>query len=116
MPISLSAKKSLRKSIKNRKVNVLFKNKIKTVTKKFLAKPTSEGLKEIYSIFDQAVKNNVFHKNKTARLKSNLAKRLANKDEVRTVVKSKKAAKKGSKKVAKSKVRDKAKAKSAKKM
>jgi len=111
MPISLSAKKSLRKSVKNRKTNVLFKNRVKTVTKKFLIKPTSEGLKEVYSVLDQAIKKNIFHKNKTARLKGEYAKKLANKDEVKTLVKAKKAKKKGTRKVAKSKV----KAKTAKK-
>lgn len=76
MPISLSAKKSLRKSVKNRKVNVLFKNKLKLTVKKFLAKPSSEGLKEVYSVIDKAVKNNVFHKNKAARLKASYSKKV----------------------------------------
>ena len=57
MPISLSAKKSLRKSLKNHRDNVSFKNKLKTIVKKFLAKPTNDGLKEVYSILDKAVKN-----------------------------------------------------------
>ncbi|NCC71452.1 30S ribosomal protein S20, partial [bacterium] len=32
--------------------------------KKFLAKPTSDSLKEVYSVLDKAVKKNIFHKNK----------------------------------------------------
>jgi len=112
MPISLSAKKSLRKSVKNRKTNVLFKNKLKKIIKEFSGRPNAEALKNVYSILDKATKKNIFHHNKTARLKAKFAKMLANKDEVKTPVKAKKAAKKGTRKVAKSKV----KAKSAKKM
>ena len=79
MPISLSAKKSLRKSRHNRKANVLFKSEIKKVTKKFLAKPNSGNLKELYSILDKAVKKNIFHKNKVSRLKSNYSKKVEDK-------------------------------------
>lgn len=76
MPISLSAKKSLRKSLKNNKENVLFKTKIKLTIKQFLGKPTTDELKSVYSILDKSVKKGIFHKNKTARLKSNLAKKI----------------------------------------
>jgi len=63
MPISSSAKKSLRKSLKNHKENVSFKDQLKATVKKFLAKPTDEALKGVYSVLDKAVKNNIFHKN-----------------------------------------------------
>ena len=76
MPISLSAKKSLRKSLKNKRDNVLFKNKLKLSVKKFLAKPNGESLKEVCSILDKAVKKGLYHKNKTARLKSNFSKKV----------------------------------------
>jgi small subunit ribosomal protein S20 len=109
MPISLSAKKSLRKSLKNRKDNVLFKNKLKLSVKSFLAKPSSESLKEVYSVLDKAVKKGLFHKNKTARLKSNFAKKVKNKDVVKVAVKP------ILKKTAKAKVKSRAKAKAAKK-
>lgn len=82
MPISSSAKKSLRKALKNNKENVSFKNKLRTIVKKFLAKPSAEGLKEVYSILDKAVKKNIFHKNKTARLKANYSKKVGVKVEV----------------------------------
>jgi len=93
MPISLSAKKSLRKSLKNHKDNLSFKNKLKTTIKKFLAKPTGDGLKEVYSILDKAVKKNLFHKNKSARLKSNFSKKVGV-DVVKKVISKKKAVKK----------------------
>jgi ribosomal protein S20 len=100
MPISLSAKKSLRKSLKNHKDNVSFKNQLKATVKKFLAKPTSDGLKEVYSILDKAVKKNLFHKNKSDRLKSNYSKKVGV-EVVKKVVSKKKAVKKVTKKTAK---------------
>jgi len=108
MPISLSAKKSLRKSLKNNRDNVLFKTKVKLTVKKFLVKPTSDSLKEVHSILDKAVKKGIFHKNKTSRLKANYAKK------VKTGVTATKAVVK--KTTAKSKVKKATKSKSAKKM
>jgi len=104
MPISLSAKKSLRKSLKNHKDNVSFKNQLKAIVKKFLTKPTNEGLKEVYSILDKAVKKNLFHKNKTDRLKSNYSKKVGNEGIKITATKKKvikKVAKKSTKKAIK---------------
>jgi len=109
MPISLSAKKSLRKSLKNKKDNVSFKNKLKTTVKKFLAKPTSDSLKEVYSVLDKAVKKNIFHKNKTDRLKSQysnkvgkeVVKKVVSKKSIAKKAAGKKAVKKTSKKVTK---------------
>jgi small subunit ribosomal protein S20 len=107
MPISLSAKKSLRKSVKNNKENVLFKTKLKLIVKKFLTKPNDDSLKEVYSILDKAVKKGIFHKNKTSRLKANYAEKL--KDGVSTT-------KAGVKKTIKAKVKKTSKSKSTKKM
>lgn len=70
MPISLSAKASLRKSVKNRKRNLGIKRATAKTVKEFLKNPTVESLKEVYSVIDKAVKNEIFHKNKAARLKS----------------------------------------------
>ena len=100
MPISLSAKKSLRKSLKNHKDNVSFKNKLKDEVKAFLVKPTQDGLKTVYSIIDKAVKRNIFHKNKADRLKSNYSKKVG-KEGVKKVEVKKKPAKKVTKKTTK---------------
>jgi ribosomal protein S20 len=97
MPISLSAKKSLRKALKNNKENVLFKTKLKLTVKKFLTKPSSDGLKEVCSILDKAVKKNIYHKNRIARLKANYTKKVKDEKPVKTVTKKstkKKAVKK----------------------
>ena len=69
MPISLSAKKSLRKSLKNRKDNVLWKNKYKETVKKGV-------LADIYTLLDQLGQRNIFHKNKVKRLKSKFSRKL----------------------------------------
>jgi len=75
MPISLSAKRSQRKSEKNRKVNAAAKQKNLKTVKEFLAKPSAEGLKKVYASLDGMVKRGIFHRNKAARLKSKLAKK-----------------------------------------
>ena len=98
MPISLSAKKSLRKSLKNNRANVLFKTKLKLVVKKFLAKPTKESLKEVHSILDKAVKKNIYHKNKVARLKSQYTKKIKTKTAPKKSTPKKVVAKKTTKK------------------
>jgi ribosomal protein S20 len=75
MPISRSAKKSQRKSVKNKKVNVSFKEKLKKLIKSYLVKPTAERYKEVQSMLDQAKQKNIFHINKVSRLKSRLNKK-----------------------------------------
>ena len=75
MPISRSAKKSLRKAVKNKKVNVSFKDKLKKLIKLYLVKPTEKGYKEVQSMLDQAKQKNIFHINKVSRLKSRLNKK-----------------------------------------
>jgi small subunit ribosomal protein S20 len=91
MPISLSAKKSFRKSVKNQKVNSLTRKVTKKAIKDYLAKPSTELLKKTYSVVDKAVKGGVFHKNKASRIKARLSRRLAGVEEKKTV--SKKTAK-----------------------
>jgi small subunit ribosomal protein S20 len=76
MPISLSAKASLRKARKNQKVNLGFKRVVKKTVKEFLQKPSADGLKKVFSMLDKAVKKEIFHKNKAARLKSKYSKKI----------------------------------------
>jgi len=90
MPISLSAKKSLRKSLKNRKDNVLWKNKYKETVKKGV-------LADIYTLLDQLGQRNIFHKNKVKRLKSKFSRKL--KSTATKSVETKKVVKKEVKKV-----------------
>lgn len=76
MPIGLSAKKSLRQSERNHSANVALKTKVKSTVKSYLAKPTADGLKMVYTMLDKAVKKNIYHKNKVARLKSSYTKKM----------------------------------------
>ncbi len=73
MPISASAKKSLRvaerRAVENKAMKARLKNQLK--------KTSAETLGEMFSLLDKATKNHLMHKNKAARLKSRLAKRLA---------------------------------------
>ena len=89
MPIGRSAKKSLRKSIKNKKVNNAFKIKLKESIKEFLGSPDKKTLPEVNSMLDKAQKNN-FKKNKVARLKARYAKKVNKKAEPKTVKTTKK--------------------------
>ena len=86
MPISQSAKKSLRKSVKNHKSNLGVKNKLKLTLKLFLAKPNEDGLKSAHSMLDKAKKLGLIHKNKVARVKSQLSKKIGKTTETKPKV------------------------------
>ncbi len=90
MPIGRSAKKSLRKSIKNKKENNAFKIKLKESTKKFLGSPDKKTLSEVSSMLDKSLKKNIFKKNKVSRLKSRYAKKITKKAESKAVKTTKK--------------------------
>lgn len=90
MPIGRSAKKSLRKSLKLRRVNASFKIKLKQAIKKFLDKPSEKGLVEAQSMLDKAKKENIWHINKISRIKSQMSKKLVVKSEMKKEVTKKK--------------------------
>lgn len=77
MPILPSAKKALRASRRKAQVNRQIRSQVKTVRDRVEAEPTQENLQTAYSTIDKAVKKNVFHQNKGARIKSQLAKLVA---------------------------------------
>ena len=84
MPITSSAKKALRQSKTKRKNNLVKKEKFKITKKEILKlislKNTGEAkkrLSELYKALDKAAKTNTIHKNKAARLKSRIAKKLS---------------------------------------
>jgi|GEM_PF-898983 len=106
MPISASSKKSLRKSIKNRKANSFLKNKFRDLVKKFLSKPNLENMKEAQSLLDKAQKNGILHKNKVSRLKSQLSKKIGGEEGKKIANKiAKKTVKKVNKKTVKKAVK-----------
>jgi small subunit ribosomal protein S20 len=83
MPITKTAKRALKKSLKRREKNLLQKVVLKKTEKKFLkllASSNTEEAKKIlnvlYKLLDKAAKTNLIKKNKAARDKSRLAKKL----------------------------------------
>ena len=84
MPITTSAKKALRQSIRRRERNIEksegYKRAIKDYKKLVAAKKPGEAktaLQKVYKALDKAAKTNVISKNKASRLKSRLAKLLS---------------------------------------
>lgn len=74
MPILQNAKKALRVSRRKTVVNTRVKSMMKTMMDKVKKSPTGENLAAAYSAIDTAVKNNLVHKNRAARLKGQLGK------------------------------------------
>lgn len=108
MPILPNAKKALRVSKRKTDVNARVKSIIKTMVDKVKKSPSAQNLSNAYSAVDTAVKQNLLHKNKASRLKSQLSK-LA-KPEKATAKAATKAKPKATKKVAVKKTTTKAKA------
>ncbi len=86
MPITKSAKKALRQSVKRRDRNLVYKKKMKDLIKKVrglvLEKKIEEAKKllpQIYKILDKTAKIGVIKKNTASRKKSRITK-LINKD------------------------------------
>ena len=83
MPITKSAKKALRQSVRHRERNLAYKNKIKNLLKevRILVGQEKRGkaqqlLPQIYKALDKATKENVIKKNAASRKKSRIAKSL----------------------------------------
>lgn len=74
MPILSNAKKALRVSKRKATRNKVTKTKTKTAMDKVKKNPSMELLTGAYSAIDKAVKKNIFHANKAARLKKQLSK------------------------------------------
>ena len=78
MAITKSAKKAIRQNERRKAINIIYKNKIKILSKEVknlvLAKKINEAktlLPKLYQAFDKAAKVGVIKKNKASRLKSN---------------------------------------------
>lgn len=74
MPILKNAKKALRVSERKAAINRRVKSRVKTMLDAHRKSPSSLSLGAAYSAIDKAVKGNIFHKNKAARLKSQMNK------------------------------------------
>jgi len=58
-----------RKTLVNRRV----KSRVKTVLDAVKITPSGENVSQAFSMIDRAVKKNLFHRNKAARMKSQLS-------------------------------------------
>ncbi len=79
MPIIKSAIKKLRADKKRQQINKTVRSRATNLVRLFRKESKPEGLAAVFSALDRAAKSKVFHKNKTNRLKSRLAKLLGNK-------------------------------------
>jgi small subunit ribosomal protein S20 len=77
MPIIKSAIKKMRQDKARTKVNQLKRAQLKKVLKTTSSKLTKESLGQAFSALDKATKTGLIHKNKAARQKATLAKKLA---------------------------------------
>lgn len=77
MPITKSAQKALRVSLRRRDVNIRVRSQMKTAIDAFLAKSTAENLRRAFQAVDIAVKKQLLHRNTAARRKSLLARKLS---------------------------------------
>jgi small subunit ribosomal protein S20 len=74
MPILKGAKKALRVSKKKNLINRRLKSQMKTAIDQVKKESNQKNLSLASSKIDRAVKKNLIHKNKAARVKSRLAK------------------------------------------
>ena len=76
MPVTKSASKKLRQDKKRTLENRKIKELLKDLVKKAIKKPSEKGIINAIKTADRAVKKNLIHKNKAARIKSRLSKLL----------------------------------------
>jgi small subunit ribosomal protein S20 len=76
MPITRQASKKLRHDRVRTKQNQKIRDSVKPLVKKARKTPTTKSISVAYASLDKAVKMRIMHKNKAARLKSRLSKRL----------------------------------------
>lgn len=92
MPVTKSAKKKLRQDLKRTQVNKKQENELRMLVKKASKTPSEKTIRDAVSAVDKAVKNNLLHKNKAARMKSSLSKlQVKDKKLVKTIKASSKA-------------------------
>jgi len=79
MPVTKQAIKKVRADKRKTTFNLRKKRTYKQAVKDYLSKPTATSLQKAFSAIDRAAKVNIIHRNKAARLKSQLSKKLASK-------------------------------------
>ncbi len=81
MPVIHSAKKKMRQDKFRTKVNKEKKETLKKTLKMVRQKPTLENIRKTQSVIDKMAKAHLIHKNKAARLKSQIARLISNVNE-----------------------------------
>ncbi|AKM83037.1 hypothetical protein A2422_03615 [Candidatus Woesebacteria bacterium RIFOXYC1_FULL_31_51] len=76
MPVTKTAKRALRGSSKKEKVNTLILSKLGKALRSAKKTKTKKNIETAISLADKAAKKNTIHKNKAARIKSQLSKLL----------------------------------------
>ena len=76
MPVTKQAIKKVRQDARKTAVNLKLKKTYKKAVRDYSKNPTAAGLSIAFKALDRAAKTNVIHKNKAARLKSRLSKKL----------------------------------------
>lgn len=79
MPVTKSAKRALRGSAKKESVNKIITSKLEIAVRSAKKSKVAEKILNAISLADRAVKKRVIHKNKAARIKSQLSKLLPKK-------------------------------------
>jgi small subunit ribosomal protein S20 len=74
MPILKNAKKAMRSSERKASVNNRVRSQMKTALVKARTTATKETVSSAFSVVDTALKQNLIHRNKAARLKQQLSK------------------------------------------
>ncbi len=77
MPVLKHAKKKLQQDKARLARNAKVKETFKELVKSAKANPSADALSKAFSGLDKAVKENVIHKNKAARMKSSLSRLVA---------------------------------------
>jgi small subunit ribosomal protein S20 len=103
MPIIANAKKALRQSKTRNARNRIVRATVRVAAKKTTQTADPSMLSKLFSAVDKAVKKNIIHKNKAARMKSRAAKRIGAEVPVKTTKPKAAAKKKAVKKPAKKK-------------
>lgn len=94
MPVTKSAKRALRGSAQKQKINKKTLSRLEVAVRKAKRSKTNDTIAAAVSLADRAAKRKVIHKNKAARIKSQLSKLLPKKSAAKKTKSSKKASKK----------------------
>jgi small subunit ribosomal protein S20 len=76
MPVTKTAKRALRASMRKRKINKVLTSKLEIAIRKAKVNKTKNSILAAISLSDKASKKKIIHKNKAARIKSSLTRLL----------------------------------------